>query len=73
MRRLRVFIGRTVRTVRLLIQDRRIPRPLRWGGAAGLLPIPGPLDELVLLIVAALLWAFYRDRFGEAWQRADAT
>jgi hypothetical protein len=55
-----------------LIQDRRIPRPLRWGGATGLLPIPGPLDELVLLLVAALLWLFFRDRFNEAWQRAAA-
>jgi hypothetical protein len=43
---------------------------LRWGGAAGLLPIPGPLDEFVLLVVAAVLWLFYRDRFTEAWQQA---
>ena len=71
--RARAFFIRTLRTVRLLIQDRGIPRPLRWGGAAGLLPIPGPLDELVLLVVAALLWLFYRDRFSEAWQRAEAT
>ena len=72
MRRIRASTSRALRTVRLLIQDRRIPRPLRWGGAAGLLPIPGPLDELVLLLVAALLWLFYCDRFNEAWQRAAA-
>jgi hypothetical protein len=37
----------------------------------GLLPVPGPLDEAVLLVVAALLWAFYRDRLAEAWRRAE--
>jgi hypothetical protein len=27
----------------------------------------------VLLLVAAILWLFYRDRLSEAWQRADRT
>jgi hypothetical protein len=33
----------------------------------GLLPIPGPLDEIALLVVALILGVFYRDLMGEAW------
>ena len=33
-----------------------------------MLPIPGPLDELVLLIVGGVLWLFYRDQLREAWR-----
>jgi hypothetical protein len=47
-----------------------MPRPLRWLAVVGLLPIPGPLDEGVLLIVAGLLWVFYRDRLKDAWSWA---
>jgi hypothetical protein len=41
-----------------------------WFAVVGLLPIPGPIDEGVLLIVAGLLWVFYRDSFKDAWSRA---
>ena len=37
----------------------------------GLLPVPGPFDEAVLLVVGGILWLFYRDRLREAWLRAD--
>ena len=70
MRAARAFILRTIRAVRLLARDGRIPRPLRWGGVMGLLPIPGPFDEGVLLLVGGILWLFYRDRLKEAWRRA---
>jgi hypothetical protein len=66
----RVFVARTILAVKILARDGRIPRPLRAAAAVGLLPIPGPLDEAVLLAVGALLWLFYRERLGEAWQRA---
>jgi hypothetical protein len=71
MRSTRAFIVRVVGAVKIVIRDGRVPRPLRWGGGLGLLPIPGPFDELVLLVVGSVLWLFYRDQLTEAWQRAD--
>jgi hypothetical protein len=56
--------------VRLLARDGRIPRPLRWLAAFGLLPIPGPVDEAVLLLVALLLWLCCRETLRDAWRRA---
>jgi hypothetical protein len=70
---MRAFFTRTVRSVRIVVRDGRIPQPLRWGAAMGLLPVPGPFDELVLLLVAGVLWLFYRDRLTEAWARAGTT
>jgi len=72
VRRLTRVVTRTLRTARFVVQDGRIPRPLRWGGTLGLLPFPGPLDEAVLLTVGAILWLFYRDLFREAWTRSAA-
>jgi hypothetical protein len=63
-------IKRTVRAVRLLARDGRLPRWLRLLAAVGLAPVPGPFDEAVLLVVAAILWLGYRDRLRVAW--ADA-
>jgi hypothetical protein len=66
----RAFGSRAIRAVKILARDRRIPRPLRALAAFGLLPIPGPLDEAMLLLVALLLWVFYRERLLDAWRRA---
>lgn len=71
MRALAAFIRRTIRTVKRLVRDGRIPKPVRWAAAVGLLPIPGPIDELVLLVVAAVLWLFWRDLLVEAWRQSD--
>jgi hypothetical protein len=68
----RVFIGQAIRAAKIVVRDGRIPRPLRWGGALGLLPVPGPFDEFVMLVVGGILWLFYRDQLAEAWRRADA-
>ena len=54
-----------------LARDRRIPKPLRWIAGLALLPIPGPVDEVVLLIIAPILFVLYREPMREAWQRAD--
>jgi hypothetical protein len=53
--------------------DGRIPRPLRWLAVAGLLPVPGPVDEAVLLVVAVLLALFYRDLLRDAWRATAST
>ena len=53
--------------------DKRIPKPLRWLAALGLLPIPGPFDEAILLIVAIPLALFYRGPLREAWRASART
>ena len=64
-------LKRTLRAVRIAATDSRIPRPLRWLAALGLAPIPGPIDEILLLLVAAPLALFYKAPLVEAWHRAD--
>jgi len=66
------FYKRVFRAVRFAATDRRIPRPLRWLVALGLLPVPGPLDEIVLLVAAVPLAVFYREPLVEAWRRGGA-
>jgi hypothetical protein len=61
---------RAIRAVRLLARDGGLPRWLRALAAVGLAPIPGPFDEAVLLVVAAILWLGYRDRLRAAWRDA---
>jgi hypothetical protein len=68
----KAFVLRTVRAVRVLARDTRIPKPLRWVAGIGLLPIPGPFDEAVLILIAPLFLAFYREPMREAWRAADA-
>jgi hypothetical protein len=63
------FLKRTIRAVRFASTDNRIPKPLRWLAALGLAPIPGPLDEALLLIVAIPLALFYREPLADAWAR----
>jgi hypothetical protein len=64
------MIRRLIRAVRILARDGRIPKPLRGLAALGLLPVPGPFDEAVLLVVGALLFGFYREPLRDAWRHA---
>jgi hypothetical protein len=57
--------------VRLLARDRQLPRWLRGLAALGVAPIPGPFDEAVLLVVAAILWLAYRERLRAAWRESS--
>jgi hypothetical protein len=56
--------------VRFAGTDVRIPKPLRWLAALGLLPVPGPFDEIVLLVVAVPLGLFFREPLADAWRRS---
>jgi hypothetical protein len=58
--------------MKFLARDSRVPKPLRWLAAIGLLPIPGPVDEAVLLLIAPIFAIFYREPMRDAWQRALA-
>ena len=62
---------RTLKAVRILARDGGLPRWLRGLAAVGIAPIPGPFDEVVLLVVAAILWLGYRDRLRAAWRDAE--
>jgi hypothetical protein len=64
------LLKRTIRAVRLAATDKRIPKPLRWLVALGVLPVPGPFDEAVLLLAAIPLVLFYREPLADAWKRA---
>jgi hypothetical protein len=64
------FFKRLIRAVRYAATDSRIPRPLRWLAALGLLPVPGPFDEIVLLVAAIPLGLFYREPLADAWRRS---
>jgi hypothetical protein len=57
--------------MKVLARDSRIPKPLRWIAGLALLPIPGPVDEVVLILVAPILFVFYREPMREAWHRAN--
>jgi hypothetical protein len=56
--------------VKIVVQHGGIPRPIRWLAAVGLLPVPGPFDEVVLLLVALVLFVFYRPQLREAWEQS---
>lgn len=68
MHRVPALITHTVNAMKLLAKDERVPRWLRWVAAISLLPIPGPFDEAVLLLVAPIFAVFYRQPLREAWQ-----
>jgi hypothetical protein len=56
--------------MKILAADRGIPRSLRGLAALGVLPVLGPVDEAVLVVVGVLLWVFYRERLRRAWSAA---
>jgi hypothetical protein len=68
--KLRAWVGRLVRAMKLIAREERIPKPLRWIAGLALLPIPGPFDEIVLIIVAPVFFVFYRGPMREAWARS---
>lgn len=73
MDRFSAFVKRTARAVRIVVGHGGIPRPIRWLAAVGLLPVPGPFDEAVLLLVALILFVFYRRELRQAWAEAGTS
>jgi hypothetical protein len=71
MRSSTAFLKRTARAVRIVLRHGGVPRPIRWLAAFGLAPIPGPVDEAVLLLVGAILFVFYRRELQQAWRDAE--
>ena len=67
---MRERLARAARAAKLIVRDGRIPKPLRWLAGIAALPIPGPVDEIVLLLIAPVLWTFYRGPMREAWAEA---
>jgi hypothetical protein len=59
-------IRHLVRAMKVLARDERIPKPLRWVAGVALLPIPGPFDEAVLILIAPV-FLLYREQLREAW------
>jgi len=55
---------------RLVARDGRVPKPLRALVLVGLLPIPGPVDEAILIVAVPLFFLFARVPLREAWRRA---
>jgi hypothetical protein len=71
--RIGAFVRRTARAVKIVVGHGGIPRPIRWLAAVGLLPVPGPFDEALLLLVALVLFVFYRSQLREAWERGGVS
>jgi hypothetical protein len=71
VRRARTFTAKAIYAARLLARDDRIPKPLRWLVLIGLLPIPGPFDEAILLATAPFLFIFGREPMRDAWLCAE--
>lgn len=57
---MRTRVRRVARVLRRLVRDPRIPAPVRWLLLVGLLPIPGPVDEVALALAAILLLCYRR-------------
>lgn len=53
---------RHLRVARALATDTELPRWLRWLVLFGALPIPGPVDDVALVVAAVILVTFYRHR-----------
>jgi hypothetical protein len=70
LRSIKTFVLRVIAAVRLIARDTRVPRPLRWIAAIGLMPIPGPVDEALLLLIAPVFALFYRESMRDAWRQA---
>lgn len=70
MRRVGRAVSRMARACRLVVRDERIPRPVRFvlRGAVVCLAIPGPVDEVLLLLLVVLVVVCWREPVCDAWR-----
>jgi len=59
---------RLIRTTKELIKEDKLPRWLKIMAAFGIAPIPGPVDEIILFLVAIILIIFYRTLVLTTWE-----
>lgn len=64
------YLKRLIKAAKILARENRLPRWLKGLAAFGVAPIPGPVDEVVLFVVAGILAIFYRPLLKEAWHSA---
>jgi hypothetical protein len=69
LQRSKAFLFRLIRAMKTLARDERIPKTLRWVAGLALLPIPGPVDEIVLVLLTPV-FLLYREPLREAWEQA---
>jgi hypothetical protein len=70
MRRTVTFLRRSIVAGRILTSDKRIPKPIRWvtrGLIVGCMFIPGPFDEIALVLILAGTVILWRTPCREAW------
>jgi hypothetical protein len=66
-------VRRLLRLLKLLARDPRVPRPVRGLILIGLLPVPGPLDEAVLIGAVAVLLLVRPGLLQTLWRESAAT
>ena len=64
-------LERLLKLAKLLARDPRIPRPVRALILVGLLPVPGPFDELVLIGAVALLFVIRPGLIRTLWRESS--
>jgi hypothetical protein len=70
MTRIRSFLRRVLRMAKALATDKRVPRLVRPLIVAGLLPIPGPVDEVFLFLALILLMILRPGLIATLWREA---
>jgi len=61
---------RLLRMSKALVSDKRVPRGVRPAIALSLLPWPGPLDEVLLVVALVVLAVMRPGILSELWREA---
>jgi len=67
---LSAHLKRLLKLVKLLARDPRVPRPVRALIVVGLLPVPGPFDEIVLAGAVMVLLVIRPDLIRTLWRES---